>query len=116
MKTIVLFVKGLNRDITFCVGQNKKDNFELLDVGKPDDLWFHASSHSSCHVLAIIPEDIGKKDLMYIIKIGASLCKSNTNKLRSLCDVEIIYSSIKNVHKTAIPGCVNVFNKKSIIV
>lgn len=114
MKTKALFIERLNREITFHIGQNKNENFEIIDLGKPDDLWFHANIESSCHVVAILPEDIDKKHLRYIIKVGAILCKSNTNKLKSLHNIEIIYSQIKNVTKTSIPGCVEILNKKII--
>lgn len=116
MKTKTLFIQGLNKNITFHIGQNKNDNFDIIDLAKPDDLWFHSNNDSSCHVVAILPEDIEKKDLRYIIKIGAMLCKTNTNKLKSLSDVEIIYTQIKNVKKTLVPGCVKLINKKLIII
>lgn len=116
MKTKTLFIQEIKREITFHIGQNKNDNFNILDVAKPDDLWFHANSESSCHVVAILPEDINKKDLRYIIKIGAMLCKTNTNKLRSLYDVEIIYTKVRFVKKTLMPGCVNILNEKVIII
>ena len=96
MKTEVIFINGLNRDITFHIGQNQDENFEVIDIGKEDDLWFHANNISSCHVVAIIPKDIVKKEIRYIIKAGALLCKLNTNKLKSLKNVEIIYTQIKN--------------------
>jgi predicted ribosome quality control (RQC) complex YloA/Tae2 family protein len=114
MKTQILFVQGLNRDITFYIGENQNENFDVIDSGKPDDIWFHANNISSCHVVAVLPEDIEKKELRYIIKIGALLCKSNTNKLKSLHNVEIVYSQIKNVTKTLIPGRVEIINKKII--
>jgi len=116
MKTKILFIQGLNREITFHIGQNKDDNFDIIDMASPDDLWFHANSDSSCHVVAIIPEDIEKKNLRYIIKIGAMLCKSGTNKLRLLCDVEIMYTQVKFVEKTLTRGCVKVINQKVIVI
>lgn len=116
MKTKVLFVQGLNREITFYIGENQNENFDVIDLGNPDDLWFHVNKMSSCHVVAILPEDIEKKDLRYIIKIGAMLCKSNTNKLKSLNNTEIIYAKIKHVVKTLIPGCVEILNGKTIII
>jgi predicted ribosome quality control (RQC) complex YloA/Tae2 family protein len=114
MKTKILFVQGLNREITFHIGENQNENFDVIDLGKPHDIWFHANNISSCHVVAVIPEDIKKNDLRYIIKIGALLCKSNTNKLKSLNNVDIIYSQVKNVIKTLVPGCVKILNKKMI--
>lgn len=116
MKTEVLFLQGLNREITFYIGQNKNDNFDVIDKGDPDDLWFHANEVSSCHVVANIPTDISKKDRRYIIKAGAFLCKKYTNKLNCINDVEIIYTEVKNIEKTQYVGCVKISNGKKIII
>lgn len=114
MKTENLFLQGLNREITFYIGQNKNENFDVIDKGEPDDLWFHANELSSCHIVAIIPKDISNKEQKYIIKAGALLCKKYTNKLKSLRQVEIIYTQIKNIEKTQISGCVKIINEKLI--
>ena len=116
MKTETLFLKGLNREITFYIGQHKHENFDVIDKGDPDDLWFHANEISSCHVVANIPKDISNKELKYIIKAGAILCKKYTNKLKSLTDVEIIYTEVRNIEKTQYSGCVKIINQKKIIV
>jgi predicted ribosome quality control (RQC) complex YloA/Tae2 family protein len=114
MKIENLFLQGLNREITFYIGQNKNENFDVIDKGESDDLWFHANEVSSCHVVANIPKDISQKEIKYIIKAGAMLCKRYTNKLKSLLDVEIIYTQIKNIEKTQEMGCVKVINQKII--
>jgi hypothetical protein len=116
MKTENLFLQGLNREITFYIGQHKNENFDVIDKGEPDDLWFHANEISSCHVVSIIPKDITHKEMKYIIKAGAILCKKYTNKLKSLSGVEIIYTKIKNIEKTQYLGCVNIINEKKIII
>jgi predicted ribosome quality control (RQC) complex YloA/Tae2 family protein len=116
MKTEVLFLQGLNRDITFYIGQNKNDNFDIIDKGESNDLWFHANEISSCHIVAIIPKDISNKEQKYIIKAGALLCKKYTNKLKTLREIEIIYTQIKNIEKTQISGCVKTINNKKIII
>jgi hypothetical protein len=116
MKTEVLFLQGLNRDITFYIGQNKNENFDVIDKGTPNDLWFHANETSSCHIVAIIPKDISNKEQKYIIKAGALLCKKYTNKLKALREIEIIYTQIKNIEKTQISGCVKTINDKKIII
>lgn len=119
MKIENIFVKNLNCEITFYIGQNKVENFELLDMEEinDSDLWFHAKDESSCHVIAKIPEDIiinNKNYKKYIIKIGALLCKKYTNKLKNVKNVNIIYTQIKYVEKTNIMGCVNIKNEKCI--
>lgn len=111
-----IFVKGLNRYIHFYIGKSKDENFEVIEKGKLNDLWFHAKNTSSCHVIAVIPNDItDKKNLKYIIKIGAILCKSNTNKLKGLQKIEISYTQIKNIVKTEILGMVKTLESKTII-
>lgn len=116
MKTEVIFLQGINREITFYIGQNKNENFDVIDKGDPEDLWFHANEVSSCHVVANIPDDISKKDKRYIIKAGALLCKKYTNKLNYANVVEIIYTEVKNIEKTQYSGCVKVSNGKKIII
>jgi predicted ribosome quality control (RQC) complex YloA/Tae2 family protein len=116
MKTEVVFLEGLERDITFYIGQNKNENFDVINKGNPEDLWFHAQNISSCHVVAIIPNDISKSDRRYIIKVGALLCKKHTNKLASMNCVEIVYTEVKNLEKTKVPGCVKIFKQKTITI
>lgn len=115
MKTETIFIQGLEREILFYIGKNQNENFAVIDMGAEDDLWFHAKDESSCHVVCEIPDDVDKKELQYIIKTGALLCKSNTNKLKSLSNVAITYTQIKNITKTKTPGCVLTQNTKTIV-
>jgi predicted ribosome quality control (RQC) complex YloA/Tae2 family protein len=114
MKTENIFIESIKREITFYIGKNKNENFEVIDNASLDDLWFHAKDESSCHVVCTMSDDINKKELKYIIKVGALLCKNNTNKLKNISNVDIIYTEIKNVTKTSIPGCVTTQNTKTI--
>jgi len=118
MKTETIFIRGLEREIIFHIGKNELDNFDVIDKGSMRDLWFHAKDVSSCHIVGEIPEDIqsNKKMRNYIIKIGALLCKQNTDKLKSQKKVEIIYTTCKNIAKTDIPGRVITENLKSIFI
>jgi predicted ribosome quality control (RQC) complex YloA/Tae2 family protein len=115
MKTENIYINALKREYTFYIGKNQNDNFEVIDKGYFNDLWFHAKNLSSCHVVCSIPHILSKKELQYIIKVGAHLCKNNTNKLKSMKNVEINYTYIKNVIKTDIPGAVITQNTKTII-
>jgi len=118
MKTETIYIRGLNREIIFHIGKNKVDNFDVIDKGCMNDIWFHSKDVSSCHIVGEIPEDIqsNKKMLNYIIKMGALLCKQNTNKLKRQQKVEIVYTNCKNIIKTDIPGRVIKENLKSIII
>jgi len=116
MKTEMIFIDELDMEIIFHIGQSQQENFNVINKGSPYDLWFHAKNVSSCHVVAIIPDDIENNEMKFIIKQGALLCKMNTNKLKDLHNVEIIYSQIQNIEKTRTPGLVNVKNEKKIII
>jgi hypothetical protein len=88
----------------------------VINKGSPNDLWFHAKHLSSCHVVAVIPNDIEFNEIKYIIRQGATLCKMNTNKIKELHNVEIIYSQIQNIEKTRTPGLVHIKNEKKIVI
>lgn len=115
MKTENIFINGLKREIIFYIGKNQSENFEVIDKGTNDDLWFHAADVSSCHVVCQAPLDIDKKGLRYIIITGALLCKNNTNKLKTMKNVNIVYTKIRNIVKTDMPGCVVTKDTKMII-
>ena len=116
MKIETIFIQGLNKKITFYIGENKADNFQVIDVSSPKDIWIHANNISSCHVVCQIPEGIQSKEHRYIVKAGALLCKKNTNKLKCLSNIEFIYAKIQHVEKTDVIGCVSVSNSKYIIL
>ena len=106
MKTEIVFINALKREITFYIGKNQNENFDVIDKGCENDLWFHAADVSSCHVVCQVPPDINKKELRYIITTGALICKNNTNKLKTMKNVNILYTKMANVSKTNVPGCV----------
>jgi predicted ribosome quality control (RQC) complex YloA/Tae2 family protein len=115
MKHEYVFIAPLKRNISFIIGQCQSDNFAVIDAAAPDDLWFHAGGNEpSCHVIAQIPGDIDKKDLRYIVKAGAVLCRQYTNRLKSAQNVEFIYTQTQNITKTNIPGRVIAEKVKSI--
>jgi predicted ribosome quality control (RQC) complex YloA/Tae2 family protein len=115
MKTENVFINALKREVIFYIGKNQNENFEVIDKGTTDDLWFHAADLSSCHVVCQVPQGIDKKMMRYIITAGALLCKNNTNKLKSMKNVNIIYTKITNVVKTNVPGCVVTKDTKTIV-
>jgi predicted ribosome quality control (RQC) complex YloA/Tae2 family protein len=118
MKSKNIYIQGLNKEVTFWIGTSKKDNDEMIDQASENDIWFHANNISSCHVICRLPYDIevNSKETKYIIKMGALLCKTNTNKLKSVSKIEFVYCPVKNITKTDIVGCVSVSNGKYIII
>lgn len=100
------------------IGQNQHENDKIIDQGEFEDFWIHASDNSSCHVV-ITSNDYAKytkKDIKKIITRGACLCKANTNKLKNEKNVKFIYTKLKNINKTDIPGQVVTTNTKCLIL
>ena len=112
MKTVV--IQGSPKEVTFIVGTCAQDNFDIIDISEPDDIWFHVRDGSSCHVIARIcgdnatmqcGEKLDKKTIHKIIKQGALLCKQES-RYKSTKNLAIIYTKLRNVQKTKIVGSV----------
>ena len=116
MKTEIVRFEHITYDIIYYIGTNAKDNHNVIDKGNTDDLWFHIANTPSCHVVVNLPVVCDKKDLRSIIKKGSLLCKQNTKRVSTLDNVEIMYTPIKNITKTAVDGEVLVSKYKSIFV
>lgn len=103
MKIETFTFPNIKFPITYFIGKNAYDNFKIIDISKPNDLWFHINNISSCHVIANISEleyeFLTKKQLLTIIKKGALLCKQNTSKVKGEKKIEIIYTQVKNLVK-----------------
>lgn len=108
-----IFIPKINLDVEFVIGKNAKENFEIIDEAEPHHIWFHIQGHSSCHVIAKLEEELDKKDLRYVIKQGAVLCKQYS-KQNNQKNVAIIYSYVENVSKSEPVGTVIVKNEKTI--
>lgn len=119
MKTQVVYFDNIKKEITYLIGENAADNFAVIDASNnpKTDIWFHSNEGSSCHVVAKIPGQLNKKELLTICKKGGLLCKLNTPKLKKQANVEIIYTKICNITKTNIDGLVHTTdtNTKTLI-
>lgn len=106
MKTNEMFIAPIKKTITFLIGESAYDNEAVIDSAKGNDIWFHVDQgKSSAHIVALIPDDLDRKDKKYIIKQGAVLCKQ-VSKYKSEKQVPIIYARIKDIEKTGVPGTV----------
>ena len=84
--------------IYYQVGQNENDNIDLILQSDNDDIWFHASEYSSCHVILKMPQTyISKKQLFTIIKRGAQICKQSTNRIKTKSNIEITYCKVSQL-------------------
>ena len=100
-----VYFDRLGFGIQYFIGQNAKDNFDILDLASPDDWWFHVLDKPSCHVIAKLPGKFDRDDLRHVKKQGAVLCRqySSVNEKE-----KIMYAKVKHVQKTEIIGQVHV--------
>ena len=71
---------------------------------------------TSSHVVAAIPENFDKKNMKYVVKQGAILCRQHSHFKTSKKPVSIVYAKIKNIIKTGIVGSVIVSDGKTVNV
>jgi predicted ribosome quality control (RQC) complex YloA/Tae2 family protein len=114
MKTESIYIQKLNCSITYSIGQNAYDNDDIISAANPEDLWFHVNNKPSCHIIASVPENVKRKDLKYIVNQGAVLCKKHSYPSEK--NLEIIFTRIKYIERTDIPGKVNISGNSSIKV
>ena len=76
------------------VGNNAKENWELLEQAEPNHLFFHLTSFPSCYVILQTEEKVG----INIIETCSRVCLENT-KYDSCKNVNVDYTKISNVKK-----------------
>lgn len=96
------------------IGQDKYDNFNLIDISESTDIWFHVTDQPSCHVILKTELKINKIPKQ-VIKKCAYLCKINS-KAKKLKTCSVTYTSIDNITKTDIIGQVITKNCKIVNV
>ena len=102
----------IENDITYKLGRNAKENFELIDDAQdanPDYWWFHLDEHPSGH--CVIYSDIITNQM---VAYAANLVKQYS-KLKSNTKVKIVYTQIKNVKKTKTLGQVQLHGQTKLI-
>lgn len=102
MKTQIIYIPGIKCEITYTIGQNAEDNDAIIDAASPNDLWFHVDNKPSCHIIASVPDNVSRADIGYIINQGVVLCKKHSYPSEK--KLPILYTRIKNIKKTNIPG------------
>lgn len=113
LKTVDFPKLGVSVD--FHIGQNAADNFDIIAAADPHHLWFHVAGQSSCHVIAAIPNTFDRKEIRYIVKQGAVLCKQHSS-CASQKNISITYARVCDVQKTVIIGTVIVQNLKTVCI
>jgi len=90
----------VNDNITYRLGRNANENFQLIDNASPDDWWFHLDGHPSGHV--IIDSDI----IDTPIKMFAGQLVKDYSKMKYIKNVKIVFTQVKNIVKTKVIGTV----------
>ena len=103
-----------NCEYDIYIGQNSKENFDIIDSCVDTDIWFHVENMPSCHVI-LKTNDNMKNIPRQVIKRCAYLCRINSNA-KTLKKCIIIYTTINNVTKTNIMGQVSLKQYKQINV
>ena len=90
-------------------------SYESVSFGKLEKTKTTVKDDAKYKLLLLELDEIDKKEMRYIIKMGGLLCKNNTNKLKNTTNLEIMYTQIKYVTKTKVDGCVITKNSKTIM-
>ena len=116
MKTIIYKIE--NVEYTIEIGQNAKENWDLVDNADLNDLWFHLDNYPSAHII------LGNNSSLFnlsdyhnqIISIASNHCKSYSKYGKKLHKVKIVYTQIKNLKKGKEIGSVIVSKPNYIFI
>ena len=89
------------------VGQNARENTELIKQANPDDIWFHFETVSSPHIILETNGDL--LNTVYLNETASLLFKYKKN-----VQDNVIYTEVKNVKLTKTPGLVEPKNVRII--
>lgn len=103
-ETVLVDLQTLNgivqKEYTIIIGQNAKENTQIIQESHPENIWFHLSSSSSAHIILQNEGDpIPKR---YLNEISGKLFKYKKNAPIQ----DVIYTEVKNVRITSTPGLV----------
>ena len=99
------------------VGNNAKENWDIISGASQNDIWFHLGGHmASPHVVLSIPHGFKLKKIpIKIITHCAALCKQHS-KYSNINKVTVIYTEIKNISKGDTIGSVHTKKTSSIVL
>ena len=104
----VVFEHG-SQSYMFLIGENKYENFDIIDESQATDVWFHVENEPSCHVILRNPNNDKMHDIpRQVIRRGVYLCKIHSKAKTKI--TTIMYTPLKHVQKTNIVGKVIVSN------
>jgi len=90
----------INDNITYRLGRNATENFEIINDADPEDWWFHLDDSPSGHCV------IDSSILNIQMKVFAGNLVKEHSKLKNNKKVKVIFTQIKNIVKTKTLGTV----------
>lgn len=96
-----VYFSRLGISVTYWIGQNAKDNFDILDKASSElDWWFHIYNEPSCHVIAHLPGKLDRKYLRYVKTQGAVLCRDHHGQGDGpFCGKKVMCAKVQDVTK-----------------
>ena len=86
-------------DITYKVGKNAKENWDLIDESEEDDIWIHLHDYPSCHVIIENTKYLEKEHILH----GCHLCKEHS-KYKNDKKIKVSVLDKKYVKKGKVVG------------
>ena len=111
MKTVLYNSTAYPEPIIIYIGQNAKDNWNILDTSKQENelfWWFHLKTLPSSHII-VKAETLTN----VLITYAAYLCKQST-KYRKYNKIAVSYTQCNNVFKDGPVGSVNFKSNKKV--
>jgi predicted ribosome quality control (RQC) complex YloA/Tae2 family protein len=109
-KEVITVTDGeITRDYIILIGQNAKENEDIIRASDPEDIWFHFENVSGPHVIIQSGGDIIPK--RYLFEVAAKLFE---NKQKVPRNQGVIYTEVKNVKLTKTLGTVIPRNTKTL--
>lgn len=109
MKSLTIYVDENYKEYTVLIGQCQNENDMIIKSSNQNDTWFHLDKTSGPH---IIFKNAGDKiPKRYFNQIAAMFTQYKSNLPNHY---SVIYTLVKNVKLTNIPGQVNISNTKTI--
>ena len=101
-------IETIDNEITYKLGQNAQENFDLIDealINNKDYWWVHLNDYPSGHCI-IESTKINNQ----MINTAGRLIKLNS-KYDNMNTLKLVYTQIKNIKKTQNIGQVTILNK-----
>jgi predicted ribosome quality control (RQC) complex YloA/Tae2 family protein len=96
-----IFVEENDKEYVILIGKNALGNEKIIKISHPESVWMHLNNISSAHIiLQSNGDNIPKRHLHQVAKMLFEYKKSAPKS------ANVIYTQVKNVKLTKVPGTV----------